>query len=611
MAWFKDLKVGSKLLLSFVVILIIAVFVGVYLLVQLRAIDDDYSAAMIVSEKRITLIFEAKDSFAAARVALREIYYPENTEDDLRRLSKQLDDELALVIGNFLELKNIAQGPVQAVIDTALPQAEQYRKDGKGIIDSLLAAGIVNIDDDHYRDAMIAGQEEIIRMNRDYADEMSSSILHISDLALKVFHEMIETNGARADSAFLISIILLVFMAAAALGIALFIPGLISKPLMPLMAFMKRASSTGDLSLSPDDVAVIANYAKVKDEIGQVIGACAGFVERVTEISKELETIAGGDLTAEIKMLSGKDTMGGSMSRMVDNLNNMFGEIHNATAQVSTGSKQIADGAQALAQGSTQQAASVQQLSASIGEIASKTKDNAELAERAATLADTIKNNAEKGSRQMDEMMAAVKEINSASQSINKVIKVIDDIAFQTNILALNAAVEAARAGQHGKGFAVVAEEVRNLAAKSAEAAKDTGGLIANSMEKAELGSRIASETADSLSEIVSGINQSNQIVGEIAVSSNEQTLGIMQINTGIDQVALVIQQNSATAQESAAASEQMSSQSGMLEEMVSQFKLREKRAKYLEMELPRAAAPRYGSMPSSGVSSSGDFGKY
>jgi methyl-accepting chemotaxis protein len=175
----------------------------------------------------------------------------------------------------------------------------------------------------------------------------------------------------------------------------------------------------------------------------------------------------------------------------------------------------------------------------------------------------------------MDEMMTAVKDINVASQSINKVIKVIDDIAFQTNILALNAAVEAARAGQHGKGFAVVAEEVRSLAAKSAEAAKDTGGLIANSMEKAELGARIADDTAASLVEIVSGINESSQIVTEIAKSSEEQSLGIAQINRGIDQVAQVVQQNSATAEESAAASEEMSGQANMLEELVSQFKLK------------------------------------
>jgi methyl-accepting chemotaxis protein len=214
-------------------------------------------------------------------------------------------------------------------------------------------------------------------------------------------------------------------------------------------------------------------------------------------------------------------------------------------------------------------------LSSSIADISKKTKENAETADRTAKLSDMIRGNAEKGSHQMDEMIAAANDINEASKNIGKIIKTIDDIAFQTNILALNAAVEAARAGQHGKGFAVVADEVRNLATKSAEAAKGTEAMIQNSMEKAELGSRIASETAKSLTEIVSGITESSQLIGEIARSSEEQAMGIEQINIGVDQVAQVIQQNSATAEQNAAASEEMSGQSIILEDLIAQFRFK------------------------------------
>jgi len=298
----------------------------------------------------------------------------------------------------------------------------------------------------------------------------------------------------------------------------------------------------------------------------------------VGEIREQMNSLAEGDLSME----STYDFQGDfvlikdSINEHVRNLNLIMTEINSSSSQVSSGAKQVADGAQSLAQGSTEQAAAIEELSSSISEIAEKTKTNAATADKTSTLSTAIKENAEKGSRQMDEMIVAVSDINEASRSIGKIIKTIDDIAFQTNILALNAAVEAARAGQAGKGFAVVAEEVRNLASKSAEAAKDTGNMIQSSMEKAELGSRIAGETAASLNEIVIGINESSALVTEIAKSSEEQSLGIAQINTGIDQVAQVVQQNSATAQESAAASEEMSGQSDILQQLIAQFKLKD-----------------------------------
>jgi methyl-accepting chemotaxis protein len=347
------------------------------------------------------------------------------------------------------------------------------------------------------------------------------------------------------------------------------------KPIAVLSAFMGRAGKTGNIKCSAEEERAFEEFSKKGGEIGRMIENCGIFIDHVIYAAGELETVAGGDLTNKVKTLSSEDVMAVSLNKMIDNLTDMFSEITASSAQVATGSSQIADSSQSLAQGSTQQAAAVEELSSSIAVIVRKTTDNAERANKAATLADTIKGNAERGSRQMDEMMNAVKEISAASQSISKVIKSIDDIAFQTNILALNAAVEAARAGQHGKGFAVVAEEVRSLASKSADAAKETGVLIQNSVEKAELGAAIAGETAVSLAEIVAGINESDVIVSEIARSLDEQAEGVAQITNGINQVADVAQQNSATAEESAAASEEMSGQSAVLEGLIERFKLR------------------------------------
>jgi methyl-accepting chemotaxis protein len=251
--------------------------------------------------------------------------------------------------------------------------------------------------------------------------------------------------------------------------------------------------------------------------------------------------------------------------QLVKNINDMSDSFIIST-------KEIVEDSQAIAQGSTEQSAAVEELSSVIAEVADKTNENAAMAAQAANLSDEIKRKAEKGSHQMDDLMTAVKDITNASGQIERVIKVIDDIAFQTNILALNAAVEAARAGSAGKGFAVVAEEVRNLASKSAEAAKNTGGLIENSIQKANLGLTIANKTVSSLKEIVDGINQSADIITKIATLSDEQTSAIGQIDMGVNQVSNVIQQNTYKAEASAAASVEMGRKVEDLEMLLEDF---------------------------------------
>ncbi|PKM74568.1 MAG: methyl-accepting chemotaxis protein, partial [Firmicutes bacterium HGW-Firmicutes-17] len=317
------------------------------------------------------------------------------------------------------------------------------------------------------------------------------------------------------------------------------------------------------------------DYTIIKDNMNQTVD----FLKRyVSEITTTLEEIGRGNLDQHITAdyLGDFQAIKTALNDITANLSATLSDINIAASQVEIGSQQISDGGQALSQGTTEQASAIQQLTASIEEVAAETKKNAIRANDANDLALQVRSNAKVGNDQMNKMVTAMVDINDSSKSISKIIKVIDDIAFQTNILALNAAVEAARAGQHGKGFAVVAEEVRSLAARSAEAAKETTGLIEGSIDRVNAGTKIADQTEESLKEILNQIQKVTDLVGSIAQASNDQATEITQINRGIEQVSKVVQTNSATAEESAAASEELSGQAEMLKQMVEAFKTKD-----------------------------------
>jgi methyl-accepting chemotaxis protein len=240
---------------------------------------------------------------------------------------------------------------------------------------------------------------------------------------------------------------------------------------------------------------------------------------------------------------------------------------------VASGAQEISDASQALSQGATQQASSLEEIGASITEIGSQAKSNADNAGQANHLVASARESAEKGDQQMKSMVSAIQQITTSSQQIAKVIKVIDDIAFQTNLLALNAAVEAARAGKHGKGFAVVAEEVRNLAGRSAKAARETAEMIESSTKNVEAGLAAAQATSESFDRIVGDVVKTADLIGEIAAASNEQAQGISQLSAGLTQIDQVTQRNTASAEQTAAASGQLSSSAARVRDLLGRFR--------------------------------------
>ncbi|MEJ2635083.1 MAG: methyl-accepting chemotaxis protein [Calditrichia bacterium] len=338
---------------------------------------------------------------------------------------------------------------------------------------------------------------------------------------------------------------------------------------------LSSAAREGKLETRGDVKKFEGEYRKIIEGINSIL---ENMLAPIGETIQCLESVSSGSLTKDVTgdYLGDHARIKNALNDTIASLNDFLSQVSNAVEQLSTVSLQVSDASQSVSQGATEQAGSLEEITSSMAEIGSQSRRNAENAAQANQLSTTARNSAETGNGQMKQMLQAMEGINESSGQISKIIKVIDEIAFQTNLLALNAAVEAARAGVHGKGFAVVAEEVRNLAQRSAKAARETTELIEGSLDRVENGTKIANQTAHALDEIIQVVTKVTDLVGEIANASKEQVQGLEQVNQALVQVDQVTQSNAASAEESASAAEELSGQVVQLKGLLEKYQLKE-----------------------------------
>ncbi|OPX45845.1 methyl-accepting chemotaxis protein II [Ruminiclostridium hungatei] len=565
MSWFKNMKIAAKLIAGFVVVALIAGIVGVVGIINIININDADTELYEINTVPITDLATANEKYQRARLNMLNIIINTDSQSMNENMTKinQFLGEMQVALDNFG--KNIINSQISTEYNSLMKTVnEDFLPYTKQVTDL----------------AMSNKGSEAHQLTKTKGDELNKNIqAHFDNLFKLKVDDASKKSNSNSSAAQTAIVMMTVFIAVGmllAVGLGLFISRIISNPVKKLVEAADRLS-IGDVEVNVE--------AESKDEIGTLMLSFSRMVENIRGQAVIVEKMAAGDLTIDVKVRSDKDLLGKKLSEMIETNNEVLGNINLASEQVALGARQVSSSSQMLSQGSTEQASSVEEITSSMTQVAAQTRQNAQNASLANELAVSARENASKGNSQMQEMVKAMAEINESSSNISKIIKVIDEIAFQTNILALNAAVEAARAGQHGKGFAVVAEEVRNLAARSANAAKETTEMIEGSIKKVEVGTRIANETAAALDEIVGGVSKAAALVGDIAAASNEQAAGISQINTAIEQVAQVVQTNSATAEECAAASEELSGQADMLKESVSRFRLKKIKASYASNE--------------------------
>ena len=573
----KNLKIRARMLVSYMIIIALLLVIGITSIVMLNrvsnSLEDFYDQEFQTVESSLTFlqtIFSARSDILSS--LLDED--PTTTANFISSAESQYNSLYTLVE----ETRKTYQGDL-----SQLDSIKQSLDTGKPYLTEILNLAQQNRRDEAY--SMVKNQF------RPVLEEVRQLAVAISDSADLTAAEKVEDARNLARVADVLIIVLLIVSVAISFFLAALISNSIRQPVAGMCEVAQHISGgnmdTNITYESNDEIGEMASYMRsmagnmktLISDIGHCMSEMSSGNFTVNSRAREVYT---GDYSAILQ----------SMRSLRDNMASTLQQIDNAADQVNSGSEQVSSSAQALAQGATQQASSVEELAGTINDVSHQVETTAELARTAKVENAESHKQIELCSKDMDELMHAMNKIEDRSQEISKIIKTIEDIAFQTNILALNAAVEAARAGSAGKGFAVVADEVRNLASKSAEASKNTARLIEDTIAAVGEGTSLSQQTNQALQSVVDSAENVLNAVNQISEATDRQASAISQISIAVDQISSVVQTNSATSQESAAASEELSSQANILKGLIRKFTLGES-----EFQQP-VSSPKMPSVP-------------